>query len=151
MNRKLLALYVALAMGLLVFFLWTARIWPFNTTPEPVDVSVAELDAELDTVRIQGTAHYEVRVSVVRPARLGSPESTWWLYPVFDRGDINGRTITAMAYCPDEPEALVTYEDVTLEAWALPSGAMPPGAASNFQDRGYAFADGFVVLECVAP
>ena len=150
--KKLAPLYAALAIGLVLFFLWSARLPPFDGHPEPEDVAFEDVRVEHDTVRVSGTAHYPLRVAQERPGTFGRADSTWYLFPLFARQDTAGRFITVMVASPSEPESLASFEDLTLEGWALPpAAAMTPELVKAFESQGYSFADDYVVLELFPP
>jgi hypothetical protein len=69
--KPLVALISLLVLTVGTFFLWSARLPPFDGLPEPVEVSIDELTVAQDGVRVSGTAHYSVKQSLVRPARFG--------------------------------------------------------------------------------
>lgn len=146
--KKLMAFLAALFVAFALFFLWTARLPPFDGHPEPVELTIDTVEVEHDAVRIVGTAHYPLRVALTRPARLGRPERTWYLFPLFGRGDTMSREIRVMVFTTREPEQLVAFEDLTVEGWALPPGAaMSPAAEDALRLAGYSFADDYVLLE----
>lgn len=146
--KKVLPLYIALASLLVGFFLWSARLPPFDGHPEPEDVDWAELSVEQDAVRVQGTAHYALRVTQDRPGRFGRPDRVWYLFPLFDKQDTSGTIISVMVASPFEPEDMLSFEDVTLEGWALPkASAMSPRLEEAFREAGYTFQDDYFVIE----
>jgi hypothetical protein len=150
--KKLSALYAALALGLVLFFLWSARLWPFDGHPDPVDVAQADVRVEHDTVRVTGTAHYPLLAAQERPGTFGRPDRTWYLFPLFEKQDTAGRFITVMVASPNKPESLASFEDLTVEGWALPpAAAMTPELEQAFEGQGYSFADDYVVLELFVP
>ncbi|MCB9763436.1 MAG: hypothetical protein H6739_26955 [Alphaproteobacteria bacterium] len=150
--KKLVPIFLLLAAALVLFWLWTARLPPFDGHPEPVDLSVDDVRIEHDAVRVKGTAHYARRISQVRPARFMRPERTWYLFPLFPPGDTMSTEIRVMVASPYEPEELVAFEDVTVEGWAL-----PPRAAVNAQveqalrEAGYSFMSDYALIEVFEP
>ena len=150
--KKLLPLYGVLALALLGFFLWTARLWPFDGHPEPVDVAFDELSVELDTVRVSGTAHYNLRMTQDRPGRFGRADLTWHVFPLFAKGDTISRKIEVIVATPHPPDDLATYEDMTVEGWALPpAAAMTPASEDLFHEAGYSFTEDYFVIEVFEP
>lgn len=150
--KKVLPLYVVLALALLGFFLWSARLWPFDGHPEPVEVAFEDLRVEHDAVRVSGTAHYALRVTQDRPGRFGRPDRTWYLFPLFATKDTSGTAIEVMVASPIEPEDMLSFEDVTLEGWALPkASAMSPRLEEAFREAGYTFYDDYFVIEVFPP
>lgn len=149
--KKLVPLYVALGAALIGFFLWSARLWPFDGHPEPVEVTWAEATVEHDTLRVRGTAHYPVRVTQERQAHFGRPGGTWYVFPLFDEGDTLGRTIRIIVATPEPIDDLASYEDMTVEGWALPPpAAMTPASEDLFTEQGYRFEDDYFVVEAFA-
>lgn len=150
--KKLAGLYIALAAGLLVFFLWSAQLWPFSGHPEPVDVAWEDLRVEHDAVRVSGTAHYTLRVSQDRDGRFGRPDRTWYVAPFMKPGDTSSTLIEVVVATTVEPERLVSYEDLTVEGYALPkSAAMTPALEEAFRNAGYSFVDDYFVIEAFPP
>mgnify|MGYP007046931339 CR=1 FL=1 len=150
--KKLSALYVALALGLVLFFLWSARLWPFDGHPDPLEVAYDDIRVEQDTVRVSGTAHYPLKAAQERPGTFGRPDRTWYLFPLFDKKDTGGRLITVMVASPEAPESLASFEDLTVEGWVLPpAAAMTPELEKAFGGQGYSFAEDYVVLERFVP
>ena len=146
---KKLGVLVAVLVGVLVgFFLWMARLPPFDGYAEPVEVAFADLHVSLHESLVQGTAHYPVVVAVQRAGTLGRPDTTWWIFPFFGPGDTMGRQISAMAMSRVEPDDLVGFEDLTLACDVRPPGvAMTPEAERAFREAGYSFAQDYVLLE----
>ena len=146
--KKLAAFVGTLVLCTIVFFLWMARLPPFDGHPEPTIVAFSELSRDFDAVRVEGTAHYPVRLSVTRPARFGTPESVWWLFPLFDKGDTHSRMIYAMVLSPTEPDRLTAFEDMMVEGWLRPPAvAVPPQAEEALRDENYSFDPDYVLLE----
>ncbi len=146
--KKLGALVAALVVALTTFFLWMARLPPFDGYGEPVPVPFEALDVDLVETRVEGTAHYPVVVTVERAGSFGRPSTTWWIFPLFDRGDTMGRQITAMVLSRVEPDDLVGFEDLTLDCDVRPPRVgMSPEAERAFRDAGYTFAADYVLLE----
>ena len=150
--RKLAGLYIALAVGLLTFFLWSARIFPFDGHPEPEEVAWEDLRVEQDVVRVKGTAHFTLRVSQERKGRFGRPDRTWYVAPFMAPGDTMSTLVEVVVATPVEPEKLVAYEDMTVVGYALPkASAMTPALEEAFRDAGYTFLDEYFVIEVIPP
>ena len=146
--KKLVPLYVVLGLALVGFFLWSARLWPFDGHPEPVDVAWSELTVEHDTVRVRGTAHYPVRLTQERQEHFGRPGGTWYIFPLFKEGDTLSRTISVIVATREPIDDLASYEDMTVEGWALPApAAMTPASEDLFLAQGYNFTDDYFVIE----
>jgi len=145
--RKLAIPFALLGLGVLLFFLWVVRLPPFDGHPEPVPTALADLRFDQDAVRVEGTAHYALKVSYEVPARWGRPAHTRWLFPLFERQDTMGRFVTTMISSPDAPERLVSFEDMVVEGEARkPQIAMTASVESAFQDLGYTFAEDYVLV-----
>jgi len=150
--KKLVPLYALLVMALVSFFLWSARLWPFDGHAEPLVVSWEELSVEHDAVRVKGTAHYPVRVSQEREARFGHTGGTWYIFPLFPHGDTMGRKIKVIVATPVPIDDLASFEDMTVDGWALPAAAaMTPASENLFRDSGYSFEENYFVIEAFSP
>lgn len=150
--KKLGALYAVLALGLLTFFLWSARIGPFSGHAEPEDVAWEDLRVEQDVVRVKGTAHFTIRVSQERTGRFGRPDRTWYVAPFMKRGDTTSTTIEVIVATTVPPDRLSSFEDMTVEGYALPkASAMTPALEEAFKNAGYSFVDDYFVIEVFPP
>lgn len=150
--QKLGALVALLAIGLVTFFLWLNRLPPFDGLPEPTPVAFEDASAEYEAITVSGTARLTAKQMSVRPASLGKAESTWWLYPLFPKGNTSSNAVTVMVLSPVEPDALAGFEDMTLSGWARPPAAlMTPQSEHNLRERGYTFEDDYIVLEVFPP
>jgi len=125
-------------------FVWWERGAPPGFRPTPVDVTVDTITRENRGVRITGTAHYEARL---KQHAEGSGE-TWWLYPLMAKGDTMSRQIRVMVRTKEEPNELYGFEDMTVEGLARPPGRLVPFyVQETLMQKGYRFADDFVVVE----
>jgi hypothetical protein len=146
--RLLAGIVAALAVSVFAFFLWMARLPPFDGYADPVDAAFEDLHVDLHETRVKGTAHYPVVVSVNRAGSFGRPDETWWLYPLFAPGDTMGRTIYALVMARSAPEELIGFEDMTLECDVRPPRVgISPEAELAFRNAGYTFAPDYVLLE----
>ena len=108
------------------------------------DVAISEITRDHRGVRVHGTAHYGVQVR----QQTADGEQAWTLFPLFEKGDVEGRQIRVMIRTTREPDQLYSYEELTVEGLARPPGRLVP---SNTQESllkmGYDFAEGFVLIE----
>jgi hypothetical protein len=149
---KLGAFFAVLLLGTLGFFLWWNRLPPFHGHGDPVDVALAALSADQDEVRVEGTAHYPVRLSRTWPAHHFKPERTLWFFPLFEPKDTQSRSIAVMVASDTAPEALVSYEDLVVEGYARPPAArMDNQSQEAFLNLGYTFAPDYVLVETFPP
>ncbi len=145
--RKLGIAFAVMAVAVVLFFLWTVRLPPFDGHPPPEPVALEELRIDQDAVEITGTAHYPLKVSYQVAGRFGRPATTRWLFPLFEHQDTAGRYIRAMVASHTQPERLVAYEDLTIQGEARkPRVAVTAGVERAFLDAGYTFADDYVLV-----
>ncbi len=145
--RKLAVPFALLGLGVMLYFLWVVRLPPFDGHPEPVPTALVDLRVEQEAVRVEGTAHYPLRVSYDVPAQWGRPAHTRWMFPLFERQDTMGRFITTMVSSPEEPENLVSFEDMIVSGEARkPQVAITPTVQQAFKDAGYSFAEDYVLV-----
>lgn len=146
--RKLALPFSIMLVTITLFFLWIARLPPFDGHPEPVPTALAELSYDQDAVRVEGTAHYVLRVSYDVGERWGRPAHKRYLFPLFERHDTMGRHILAMVSSPHEPERLVSFEDLAIDGEARkPQVAVTASVVRAFQEAGYSFDDDYVLVE----
>lgn len=145
--RKLAISFALLGLGVLLFFLWMVRLPPFDGHSEPVATPLSELRFDQDAVRVEGTAHYALKVSYDVPAKWGRQAHTRWLFPLFERQDTMGRSVTTMISSPVAPENLVSFEDMVVEGEARkPQIAMTASVETAFKELGYTFAEDYVLV-----
>ncbi len=145
--RKLAVPFALVGLGVVLFFLWVVRLPPFDGHPEPVPTELGALRVAHEAVRVEGTAHYPVRVSYEVPAQWGRPAHTRWLFPLFARQDTMGRFVTTMISHTVAPEELVAFEDLVIEGEARkPRVAVTPTVEQAFRDAGYTFAEDYVLV-----
>jgi hypothetical protein len=146
--KKLGVLVAALSISLVVFALWMTRSWPFDGLPTPEPVSWSEASVDADAITVSGTAHYTLRASVTRGARMGKDAQELWIFPLMEKGDVNSKRVRIMVAMEKEPGKTVTYEDLTVSGWARPPGvAMNRQLEDSFMEAGYDFAEDYFVLE----
>lgn len=138
----------ALALGVALFFAWINRLPPFSGKPSTTAVSVAEVSADMLAVSVHGTAHYPLRISQPRPKTLTQPARVWWLFPLLPPDDTSGRSVRVLVASTVEPDPIVSYEDMTVEGWAL-SGeeTVNQELRDAFQAEGYTFEREVVLIE----
>ncbi len=148
MNKNLLTvlglplLVVMLAVAGFVGFTWWDRGAPPGMQPPVHDVALADLNRNHRGVRVSGTAHLTVKL-VQR-----SGEDHWYLFPLFEKGDTEGRHIAVMVRTQRRPKDLYSFEDLTLEGLARPPGTLlPRSTQEQYLSRGYTFAEDFVLVE----
>jgi hypothetical protein len=123
-------------------FVWWDRGAPPGFQPPVEEVSLAELNRNHRGVRVQGTAHYALKLV----QRQGS--ETYFLFPLLSPGDTKAREIRAMIRTKSEPSSLYSYEDLVVEGLARPPGTLVPiSTQDQISGRGYHFAEGFVLIE----
>ena len=150
--RMIGPLFVALVLGLTSWYLWLNRLPPFDALPEPEPVTIQSVTVAHDGVRIEGTAHFPVRIRYVEPARIGRPEQTRYLFPMLPLRDTMGRRVRVIISSAREPEHLVSYADLTIDGFARPGGAFLNGPAIDALRRaGYTLEDDLVVIEEYPP
>ena len=145
-NRKLL-----LALGLpfllvfgvaLALYSWDRGALPF-VRPESVPVTPATITRDHRGVLLEGTAHHTVRLL----QRTEGAED-WYLVPVFERGDTMGRDAHVLWRTQRPPDDLISYEDVAVEGFARPPGALVPRQAQEaLEQRGYSLTKDYVLVE----
>ncbi len=146
MKRAIAAILIP---GLLVASVAVAVVWwdrgaPPGFRPKVHDARPDELTYDHRGVRLIGTAHYPVQVT----QRGGSSGQTWWIYPVFERGDTTGRYVQVLVRSPHEPDPLLAFEDVSIEGLARPpSSIIGPDVRKAFIEAGYELDERLVLVE----
>ena len=130
-----------LVVGVTVGIIWWDNGAPPGFRPPVKDVSVTEITRENRGVRLQGTAHYELRI------QQKEGDDLYMIYPLFPPGDTMGRDVRVLVRTRRVPDRLVGYEDVTVEGLARPPGRLVPGAVIDaLLDRGYSVQEDFVLV-----
>ncbi len=145
MNKNIAAVLIpfAIVATSVVGYVWWDRGAPpgFNPTPHPV--SVSDITRSHRGVRVQGTAHFVVRMHQTMP-----DGQRIWVFPVMEPGDTLGREIKVLVRSKTGPDKLTTFEDMTIEGLARPPGRLvDPKTREVFLEGGYDFADGYVLVE----
>ena len=132
---------VVLVGSIVIGVIWWDRGAPPGFRPPVVDVALSEISHDDRGVRVEGTAHYELRIQ----QELG--DTTYILYPLMERGDTTGRTIRAMVRTAQVPDRLLSYEDVTVEGLCRPPGRLVSRSVIEaLLARGYDFEEDFVLI-----
>lgn len=119
---------------------WDRGAFP-GFRPPLEDVSVLEVSHDHRGVRIEGTAHYELRIQ----QEIG--DTMHILYPLMEKGDTTGRTIHAMVRTTQIPDRLLSYEDVTVEGLCRPPGRLVSRSVIEaLLARGYDIEEDFVLI-----
>ena len=118
MNKRALAIVLpVLLVGAVTFgIIWWDRGAPPGFRPPVVDVVPSALTYEHRGVRLRGTAHYGARLS----QRQG--DETWYLFPVLDQGDTQGRQVKVLLRTQTAPDPILSFEDLAVEGLARPPG-----------------------------
>ena len=121
---------------------WWERGAPPGLRPTPVDVNPSALTLDHRGVHMLITAHHDARIEQT----VG--EETWHLYPIFDKGDRDGRHVKVMLRTPLKPNALYSYEEREVRGFARPPGRLlPASTGALFKERGYTLDDELVLVE----
>ena len=125
-----------------VGFVWWDRGAPPGFQPPAEPVAVADITRNHRGVRVEGTAHYGVKL--VQKAG----DSTWYLFPLFEPGDTASRDIRVVVRTQRKPGELYSFEDLQVEGLARPPGTlMPRSTQDQLTSRGYTFSPDFVLVE----
>ena len=123
-------------------FVWWDRGAPPGFQPPVEDVLLADLNRNHRRVRVQGTAHYALKLV----QKQG--DETYYLFPLLPPGDTKAREIRAMVRTRKAPSSLYSYEDLVVEGLARPPGTLVPVSTQDqISGRGYHFSEGFVLIE----
>jgi hypothetical protein len=144
MNKTLTAVllpFFAVAGGTIGLIWWDRGAPPgFNPTAHPT--AIDGVTREHRGVQLTGTAHYTVRLN-----QTMEDGEVVWIFPLMAAGDTLGREIKVLVRTPRQPEHMVTFEDLIVDGIASPPGRLiSPEVIDSFQDGGYDFADGFVLI-----
>lgn len=130
------------AAGAWAGFVWWDRGAPPGFQPPVHDVALSELNRNHRGVRVQGTAHYALKLV----QKQG--DQTYYLFPLLPSGDTAAREIHAMVRTTVQPSSLYSYEDMVVEGLARPPGTLVPASTQDqIAGRGYHFTDDFVLIE----
>ena len=134
---------VVLVLAVTVGVIWWDRGAPPGFRPTIHDVAVSEVSREHRGVRVNGTAHYPVRLRLTREGG-----ETLFLFPIFEKGDTSSREISVMVQTTRAPDELLGFEDMTVEGLARPPGAeVPRDARQALEQAGYYFTEDFVLIQ----
>lgn len=129
-----------IAIGLV----WWFRGAPPGFRPTPVERTPDQVSLDDRGVKVVGTAHYPVHLKQTSKDQ----ETTWYLFPLFNKGDTMGRRIHVMVRTTHRPDPILGFEDMTVEGLARPPGMLVPSAAREaLEQKGYTFDPDFVLIE----
>ena len=145
LSKNLSAVLIAffIVVSCTVGLVWWDRGAPpgFNPTPHPTQI--ADVTRNHRGVRLKGTAHY-----VVRMTQTMEGGDNFWIFPLMEQSDTITRDIKVLVRTPRAPEDMVTFEDLTIDALVRPPGRLvTPDIREKFEERGYFFEEGFVLVE----
>jgi hypothetical protein len=122
---------------------WWDKGAPPGFRPTYHPVTVQEIDFENRGVRIQGTAHYEVRLW-----QTMGDGARFFVFPLMAPGDTTGREVQVLVRTARPPDDLATYEDVLIDGLARPPGDRVGHTIwQALRNHGYDFADEVVLVE----
>jgi hypothetical protein len=132
---------LAVCLGVFVF-VWWERGAPPGMRPAVVDVTPSALTMDHRGVRMLVTAHHDARLEQEVSGAV------WHMYPVFDKGDRDGRTVKVILRTPTAPNPLYSYEERVVTGFARPPGRLvPPAARELMEQRGYTLDQRLVLVE----
>jgi hypothetical protein len=146
MKRALAAILIPgiLVSSVAVGVVWWDRGAPPGFRPTVHEVRPTELTYDHRGVSLVGTAHYPVQVT----QRGGSSGQTWWIYPVFERGDTMGRYVLVLVRSTRQPDPMLAFEDVRIDGLARPPGSIiGPDVRKAFVEAGYELDERLVLVE----
>ncbi len=134
--------FALVATAAIAYHWWDNGAPPgFHPTYHPV--SVAEIDFDDRGVRIQGTAHYEVRLW-----QTMKDQERFHVFPLMAFKDTTGRDIRVLVRSSRPPDDLSMYEDMVIDGLARPPGdRIGPKIKQTLKNHGYTFADQVVLVE----
>lgn len=146
-----------LVVGTIVVGIVGAALLTLRTPapPAPEDFvrrTFDDLDPQPAWVILEGTAHYEARLTQKEPASLLSEARTRYVFAFFPVNDTSDREIPVLVRTSRPPERLVSFETMTVEGRLHPitKRDLPPGAEVMLSERtDYFFADRVLLLDAV--
>jgi len=139
MKKLLLSILgpIVAVSAIVVGIIWWDRGAPPGFRPPTVDVALSDLSFDHRGVRVEGTAHYNIRLT----------QGDYLIYPLMARGDTTGKNILAMVRTRRMPDRLIGLEDVTVEGFARPPGQIINRSVTEpLLARGYSFDEDFVLI-----
>jgi hypothetical protein len=151
LNKRLVIGVVILVGAVLVFGvggLIVSTLGP-RERGEPQDISFAELDPALWSVRLRGIAHYGPRIRLRSRSPLTGEESVVWAYPMFPLNSPDSKEIRVLVRSTEAPPDRVDIEYVEVEGWLDPiqPATFPFTASQGLERNGYFLSDDAVILE----
>ena len=134
--------FALVASAAIAYHWWDTGAPPgFRPTYHPV--SVDQIDFDDRGVRIQGTAHYEVRLW-----QTMKDKERVHVFPLLPFKDTTGREIRVLVRSTRAPDDLSMYEDMQIDGLARPPGdRIGPKIKQTLRNHGYTFADQVVLVE----
>ena len=106
MNKPLMAVLIPFSIvgtGALGYHYWDTGALP-GMQPTFHPVTVEEISSDNRGVRLQGTAHYEIRLHQIYEGK-----ERWLIFPLMKPKDTLGREIKVLVRAKREPDELVTW------------------------------------------
>lgn len=144
MKRALISVLLPILVVLVgaVGFIWWERGAPPGMRPKPELTEPSTVTLDHRGVHMHLTAHYEGRIE----QRMD--DETYHLYPVFDKGDREGRHARVILRTRIQPSTLYSYEERTVTGFARPPGRLLPKSARDaFEKRGYSLDEHLVLVD----
>ena len=144
MKRALISVLLPIVVVLVgvVAFIWWERGAPPGMRPTPEDTQPSTVTLDHRGVHMPITAHLAGRIE----QRMDG--ETFHLYPVFDKGDRDGRHARVILRTRLSPSTLYTYEERTVTGFARPPGRLLPKSARDaFEKRGYSLDEHLVLVD----
>lgn len=149
LSRVLFTFIFVFGVGFL--FVWSMVLSQKPTRSDaPTEVAHEELDLSLESVRVQGLAHYDVVVKQTVRGNLFVDDRVYYVFGFFAPGDTDSRGIQVLIRSERKPEVRVNFEYMTVEGSLQPMrpDIIPYGIETEFGNRGdYFFAGDVLILE----
>lgn len=150
--RKFMQFFVPFSVtgfcGLLGYLWWVNQA--HVPRGEPVAMAVQEVDGSTPFVRVEGMAHYPIKIRQTVPASLFSEERVYYLFPMFPPDDTSSRQVSLLLRTQRKPDDLVSYESIVVEGHVTrpTPEKVPFSAEMEFgKHSDYFFTDDLWVLE----
>jgi len=133
--------FVIVAASALAYHWWDTGALP-GMKPAYHTVSLDTIDLDDRGVRLQGTAHFEVRLW-----QTMEDGEQFYVFPLMAPGDTTGREIRVLVRTDRAPDDLSTYEDMIVDGLARPPGRIVgPTIKKSLTNHGYTFADKVILV-----
>jgi hypothetical protein len=134
--------FALVAVSAIAYHRWDTGALP-GLRPTYHPVTVASIDLDDRGVRIQGTAHFEVRLW-----QTMEDGERFFVFPLMKPGDTISRDIRVLVRTDRPPDDLSTYEDMIVDGLALPPGRqVGHKIKKSLKNQGYTFMDDVVLVE----